>query len=52
LDPWYGQGPYDWQNGIVLATIHDDKSLQFEPIPFTHVNGKVVAHWREKEYTA
>lgn len=52
LDPWYGQGPYDWQNGIVLATIHNDKSLQFEPIPFSHVNGKVVAHWRDKEYSS
>jgi hypothetical protein len=50
LDPWYGSGPYDWQNGIVLATIHDDRSLQFEPIPFSQVNGKVVAHWRDKEY--
>jgi len=52
LDPWYGQGPYDWQNGLVLATIHNDKSLQFEPIPFSHVSGKVVAHWRDKTYSA
>ena len=52
LDPWYSNGPYDWQNGLVLATIHNDKSLQFEPIPFSYVNGKVVAHWRDKEYTA
>ena len=52
LDPWYGTGPYDWQNGIVLATIHNDKSLQFEPIPFSRVNDKVVAHWRDKEYKA
>jgi hypothetical protein len=52
LEPWYGKGPFDWQNGIVLATIHKDKSLQFEPIPFSQSNGKVVAHWRDKEYTA
>jgi hypothetical protein len=52
LDPWYGTGPYDWQNGIVLATIHNDQSLQFEPIGFSQVNGKVVAHWRDKEYQA
>jgi hypothetical protein len=52
LDPWYGKGPYDWQNGIVLATIHFDKSLQFEPIPFANKDGKVVAHWRDKEYLA
>jgi hypothetical protein len=52
LDPWYGQGPYDWQQGIVLATIHKDKSLQFETIPFSRVRGKVVAHWREKEYSS
>jgi hypothetical protein len=52
LDPWYGKGPYDWQNGLVLATIHDDKSLQFEPIPFSHLGDKVVAHWREKTYSA
>lgn len=52
LDPWYGQGPYDWQNGLVLATIHKDKSLQLEAIPFNHIRGKVVAHWREKTYQA
>ena len=50
LDPWYGKGPYDWQQGVTLATIHNDKSLQFEPIPFTRVSGKVVAHWRDKQY--
>ena len=52
LDPWYGTGPYDWQNGIVLATIHDDKSLQFEPICFSHEGDKVVAHWRDKTYSS
>ena len=52
LDPWYGKGPYDWQNGLVLATIHDDRSLQFEPIPFSPLGDKVVAHWRDKTYSS
>jgi hypothetical protein len=51
LDPWYVNRKLDWQQGIVLATIHKDKSLQFEPIPFFRVDGKVAAHWRDKEYT-
>ena len=33
LDPWYGHGPYDWQHGIVLATIHKDKILSSKPSP-------------------
>jgi hypothetical protein len=52
LDPWYGTGPYDWQQGIVLVTIHLDDVLQFEQIPFSRKLGKVVAHWRDKEYLA
>jgi hypothetical protein len=51
LEAWYMNRKPDWQQGIVLATIHNDKSLQFEPIPFLRVDGKVKAHWRDKEYT-
>jgi hypothetical protein len=48
LEPLYMRSP-NWQQGIVLATV-TKKYLSIEPIPFTRIAGKVVAHWRGKEF--
>ncbi len=48
LEPKYVRAP-NWQQGIVLATV-TSSFLSFEPVPFQKIRGKIVAHWRGKEF--
>lgn len=50
LEPEYVEHP-NWQNGIVLAEV-DKNHLWVDPILFHNYKGKVIAHWRGKEYKA
>ena len=48
LSPEYTYDP-DWQQGIVFADVNKHY-VSFDMIPFHRKNGKLVAHWRGKEY--
>jgi hypothetical protein len=52
LTPPYSRGQrFDWQQGICLATI-SNVGLTVESILFHRKFGKVVARWRDKEYSS
>lgn len=49
LTPEYIKNP-DWQLGMVLAEVTPSSSPSIKPVPFFYLRGRVVAHWRGKEY--
>ena len=51
LDPEYIANP-NWQQGIVLAEVRDNKTVSFEPVPFYRRRNKVCGIWRGKEYVS
>ena len=52
LNPPYANGKrFDWQQGITLATV-GDTGLSVDSILFHRRYGKVVARWKDKEYTS
>jgi len=48
MKPEYVENP-NWQQGIVLAEVTEDL-VSIEAIPFHRANGKIIAHWRGKEF--
>lgn len=49
LNPSYMNGAVNWQQGILLATVHP-AGVQVEQVPFFRKGQKLYAHWRDNEY--